>query len=215
MSSIFDKMLERLTDNYNKHPQSNISKLLKLVAKELDDIKVQLKKIEEWRDIDKAEGEVLNRIGYNVEQFRGQASDEIYRVLIKSKIARNRSNGTINKIIEVISMALGVEPKDIGIKEMYLDEFDPEPAAISVISVPIAKILEIGMTGSQFAKLIAQMTAAGVGVREIELYGTFLLSSQPDVIETDPDTGLADIDMTQGGELGMIYQPDKDIELPT
>lgn len=223
-----------LTDNYDKSVGSNISKLLQIVASELEDIHATLVGTEDWRDIDQAEGAVLDRIGFNVEQFRGGADDGIFRVLIKSKIGRNRSDGTIDKMIDVLSIALGADPSEIQIEETYTDLIAPEPAAISLISIPFAKLLEIGMSGAQFGQLVAKMTAAGVGVKSIEFFGTFELSSQYDALENDTDIGFGQLvilegfgtedygsgtyggsyEIIGGGTLGAIYRPGVDDELP-
>ncbi|HHV41344.1 MAG TPA: DUF2612 domain-containing protein [Clostridiaceae bacterium] len=214
MLDLYKYLIEKLTDNYSKSPKSNIGKLFKLAIDELTEIKDTLQKIEDWRDVDKAEGYGLDRIGFNARQFRGMAPDEIYRVLIKSRIARNRSDGSINTIIRVLSMALDTDPSELKIVEGYTDPIEPEPASIKVMELPIKRILDIGMTAEQFARMAAKTTAAGVGVKEIQMYGTFQLSIMPAELEVDPDTGLSDIDMRQGGELGMIYQPVDDIEFP-
>lgn len=206
--------MEKLTDNYNKDPKGNIGKLFKIITDELMEIQSTFQKINDWRDVDNAEGFGLDRIGFNVRQFRGMAPDEIYRVLIKSRIARNRSDGSINTIIRVLSMALDTDPSELKIVEGYTDPIEPEPASIKVMELPIKRILDIGMTAEQFAQMAAKTTAAGVGVKEIQMYGTFQLSIMPAELEVDPDTGLSDIDMLQGGELGMIYQPVDDIEFP-
>lgn len=207
-------LMEKLTDNYNKDPKGNIGKLFKIITDELMEIQSTFKKINDWRDVDNAEGFGLDRIGFNVRQFRGMAPDEIYRVLIKSRIARNRSDGSINTIIRVLSMALDTDPSELKIVEGYTDPMEPEPASIKVMELPIKRILDIGMTAEQFARMAAKTTAAGVGVKEIQMYGTFQLSIMPAELEVDPDTGFSDIDMQQGGELGMIYQPADDIEFP-
>ena len=207
-------LIDKLTDNYNKNPKSNISKLFKIITDELMEIQSTFQKINDWRDVDNAEGFGLDRIGFNVRQFRGMAPDEIYRVLIKSRIARNRSDGSINTIIRVLSMALDTDPSELKIVEGYTDPIEPEPASIKVMELPIKRILDIGMTAEQFARMAAKTTAAGVGVKEIQMYGTFQLSIMPAELEVDPDTGLSDINMQQGGELGMIYQPVDDIEFP-
>ena len=214
MLDLHSYLIDKLTDNYNKNPKSNISKLFKIITDELMEIQGTFQKINDWRDVDNAEGFGLDRIGFNVRQFRGMAPDEIYRVLIKSRIARNRSDGSINTIIRVLSMALDTDPSELKIVEGYTDPIEPEPASLKVMELPIKRILDIGMTAEQFARMAAKTTAAGVGVKEIQMYGTFQLSIMPAELEVDPDTGLSDINMQQGGELGMIYQPVDDIEFP-
>ncbi len=207
------RLAEMLTDNYNKAPASNISKLLAIVEAEHDELLETLQVVEAWQDLDKAMGKALDRIGFDVQQFRGMAADEVYRVLIKSRIARNASDGTINTIIRVLSMALDISPSDIGIIETY-NAADPEPAALSVIKAPLGGLLKTGLTGQQLGLMIAKTAAGGVGVQSVELYGTFQFSSIAGTLETDPEKGFADIDMTTGGTLGMAYSPSSDVEFP-
>lgn len=207
------RLVEKLTDNYNKHPDSNVSKLLAIVEAEHDEMLDALRVVEEWQDLDRAMGRALDRIGFDVQQFRGLATDEVYRILIKSRIARNASDGTINTIIRVLSMALDIAPTDIGIIETY-NAPAPEPAALSVIKAPLGSLLRTGLTGQQLGLMIAKTAAGGIGVKSVELYGTFQLSSIAGVLETDPEKGFADVDMTTGGTLGMAYSPSADVEFP-
>jgi len=69
--SILANMLKRLTDNYRKDPQSNVGKLLGIVAGELEEAREALETTENYRDIDQATGVTLDRIGYNFLQYRG------------------------------------------------------------------------------------------------------------------------------------------------
>lgn len=211
--SILNDMLKRLTDNYNKEPNSKIGKLFNIVASELEDLKLSINRTGSWRDIDEAEGKTLDNIGLNVQQFRGQATDEIYRILLKSKIARNLSDGSINTIIQVLAVTLSTDPSEIVIEEKYADALDPEPAAIKLIGLPIARINEVGMSPQTFIRIVDRIVAAGVRVDTIELSGTFELSSTTN-IEVDNDTGLADELMTIGGTLGEVYSPGEEIEYP-
>jgi len=208
------RLAEMLTDNYNRAPNSNISKLLAMVEAEHDEILETLQVVESWQDLDRAMGRALDRIGFDVQQFRGLATDEVYRILIKSRIARNSSDGTINTIIRVLSTALGIDPSEIGIAETYNDPVDPEPAALSVIKAPLGGLLRTGLTGQQLGMMIAKTAAAGVGVKSVELYGTFQLSSIADALETDPEKGFANLEMTTGGTLGMAYSPGADVGFP-
>lgn len=207
------RLIEMLTDNYNKNPASNISRLLAIVEAEHDEVLETLQVVESWQDLDRALGRALDRIGFDVQQFRGLASDEVYRILIKSRIARNASDGTINTIIRVLSTALDIAPADIGIIETYSAP-DPEPAALSVIKAPLGGLLRTGLTGQQLGVMIAKTAAGGVGVKSVELYGTFQLSSIANVLETDPAKGFANLEMTTGGTLGMAYNPGADVEFP-
>lgn len=206
-------MIRRLTDVFAKNPDSNIGKLMSIMADQLSRIQETVQRVEEWRDIDKAQGTTLDRIGENVGQTRGVATDEIFRILIKSKIARNLSKGDINTIITVLSTALDTDPSEIKIEELYADPIAPEPAAISLIALPIDRINEVGMNPAQFARIVQRTVAAGVRVGIIELTGTFQLASG-DAVETDPNAGFSDDTQTTGGYFGYVYTPGEDEDLP-
>ncbi|PDO11566.1 MAG: hypothetical protein BLM47_00040 [Candidatus Reconcilbacillus cellulovorans] len=205
-------MLRRLTDVFRKDPDSNIGKLMAIFAEQLQKLEQTVQRVEEWRDIDKAEGTTLDRIGENVGQPRGVATDEIYRILIKSKIARNLSKGDINTIITVLATALNTDPSEIRIVEMYNDPIAPEPATISIIQLPLKRINEVGMDPTQFARIVQRTVAAGVRVGVIELVGTFEYGSIGD--PPDPERGFADINQTFGGTLGAAYSPGNVPDLP-
>lgn len=209
----YKDMLNRLTDVYNKSPNSNIGKLIGILYEQLKQLTDTFEQIREWRDIDKAQGTTLDRIGENIVQSRGAATDEIYRVLLKSKIARNLSKTDVNTIIQVLALALDCEYRDIRIRSKYNDAAEPEPAALSLIQVPIKRLNEVGMSPQQFGQIIQKTVAAGVRVAQIELAGTFQLSSNYGQLEIGP-TGLGDPDMTIGGTLGEVYVPGNDYALP-
>ncbi|GBF73043.1 hypothetical protein PA598K_01328 [Paenibacillus sp. 598K] len=212
MYSVKD-MLRRFSDAYNKSPTSNLGKLIGILHGQLAQLDETLERVREWRDIDAAQGTTLDRIGTNIVQPRGAATDEVYRVLLKSKIARNLSKTDVNTIIRVLAIALDCDYSDIRIVEKFADPLEPEPAAINLIRVPVRRLNEVGMSPIQFARIIQKTVAAGVRVAQIELAGTFALSSQYDVLESGPH-GLADPAMTTGGELGTIYEPGDDYPLP-
>lgn len=206
-------MLRLLTDNYNKSPQSNIGKLLSIINDQLNDLLQTLDTMEQWRDIDLAEGTTLDGIGQNVAQPRGAASDQVYRILIKTKIARNLSRGDINTVIRVIALAVKAEYSEIEIQEKYTETLEPEPAAISLLRLPLSRISDSEIDLRQFARIIQRTVAAGVRVDAVELQGTFSLASG-DELELDLGVGFADIDQTTGGTLGAVFTPSVETELP-
>ncbi len=206
-------MLQRFTDAYNKDPNSNLGKLIGIVHSMMSKVNDTLQEIDRRRSIDDANGETLDRIGQNVVQPRGAATDEVYRVLLKSKVARNLSTSDINTIIRVLALALDCNYRDIRIRPKWVDPDDPEPAALSLIKVPIRRLNEVGMSPFQFAQIIQQTVAAGVRVAQIELAGTFRLSPKYGEV-VKGTTGLADDAMTRGGRLGEVYVPGDDYTLP-
>ena len=207
------RMLDRLTDNYTKNPNSRIGKLLLLFSEQLQELEETFNRIDAWRSIDEAEGATLDRIGRVVLQPRGAAKDEVYRILLKSKIARNLSTADINTVISVLAVALDVEPSEIKIEEMYNDPFEPEPAAIKLIQLPIKTINEAGMDPHHMAMIIQRTVAAGVRVGIIELTGTFAFASG-DSVEIDPEAGFSDEEQETGGYFGYLYEPGTAEDLP-
>lgn len=210
--SLRDRLVSRLTDAYNKKPNSNISKVISVIVREINQLNETFNKIESWRSIDKAEGQTLDDMGRDLRQPRGVATDEIYRVLLKSKVARDLSTGDTNTIIEVLAMTLDTDKSEINIIDGWADVEDPEPASIKVIETPIRKLNEIGMNSHQFARLVELTVASGVAVKSIDLQGTFEYGG--DTLETDENKGYADIEMTAGGYYGTLYIPGHRDELP-
>ena len=181
---------------------------MQIVSEELDDIKLVYKRIEDWHDLNQAEGVALDNIGQDLLQFRGEVNDDVYRVLIASRIARNKATGTYNNMIEVLSLALNVSPSEIVIEEGIAGE----PQTITLIQIPLTTLAEIGMTIDQLGRIVAKLTAAGIGVKYIEFFGTFEYG--PDTLENDINIGFADDDMINGGTLGDLYEPETDPDFP-
>lgn len=205
-------IMRRFTDYFAKYPGSNISKLMQIFADELQELEQTNKRILEWRDVDKAEGQALDLIGENINQPRGVATDEVYRILLKSKIARNLSDGAINTILQVLSVALNTHPSEIKIVEKWNDPLEPEPAAISLIELPLARINESGIDPVNFVRIVQRTVAAGVKVGAIELEGTFEFGTT--AMQIDNGKGFADIDGMIGGYFGAVFSPSSDQELP-
>lgn len=202
------EMLRRLTDNYSKDENTNIAKILRLVSEELTDIETAFLTIEEYRDLDKATGATLDKMGSNVLQFRGQTTDEVYRVLIKAKVKRNLSDGSLNTICDVVSFLLGTDVTAVKLQEKWLEE----PAAI-LVSVPPDSLNTIGLSFQQFSRIINKVTAGGVAAY-LEYEGTFSFSSSYDQSEIDHEKGFADDAQTTGGYFGAYYDPGDDVVLP-
>lgn len=112
-------MRDYLPDIFNKNSNSNISKLMNLMNNEIDSFVDLTNKVEIWRSIDEAEGKALDLLGENVGQLRGKASDEVYRILIRGKIARNYCDGSIDRILRALSISLQCDPSEIHIVNGY------------------------------------------------------------------------------------------------
>ena len=111
--------------------------------------------INDSRNIDKAQGETLDKLGANVGQFRFGEDDDLYRLLIRTRIIANLSIGdipTINKIMSIL-----VKDNFLGIKETWsYEKHRNEPAAI---------VLQLSEIWSNIPlEIIHRIKAAGVRV---------------------------------------------------
>lgn len=205
-------VFSRLPDFLRK---KNNYKLLSIFTEQFEKLHTTINRVGEWRDIDNAEGTTLDDIGTNVNQPRGRANDEVYRILLKSKIARNLSDGTINTIIRVIATALSVPKNQIKIQEKWHDEYEPEAAAIKLIEMPLAKINEAGMDPRHFVAIVQKTVAGGVKVEAVELSGTFEFGSVSAASNTDTTKGFGSVnDPSVGGHFGAVYTQENIEDLP-
>lgn len=205
-------IISKLTDVFSRNPDSNIGKLCQIMSAQFAKLHEANERIRLWRDVDQAEGTTLDLTGENVGQARGAATDEVYRIMIKSKVARNLSTSDINTIIRVLSLALDCDYSEVNIEEMYTDPFEPEPAAIKLIQLPLEKLNAAGMSPYQFSQIVKRTVAAGIRIGVIELAGTFEYGNVGD--PPDNDAGFADEEQTIGGTLGAAYSPGTGSELP-
>lgn len=140
---------ERLPERFRKE---NNLKLYYVLYGGFDEVFAALDEIRMSRDLDKAYGETLDKIGANVGQFRLDEDDDLYRQLIKVRIIANLSLGnipTINKVLSVLT-------KDVylGLREAWdKKEYQNEPAKIvvnlsrSIENYPIELIERIKSAG--------------------------------------------------------------------
>jgi hypothetical protein len=209
--SIFQTMISRVVDAFAKNNNSNFSKLFIILSEKIDELNDTFTKIENWRDINQAEGKALDDIATNYGQKRGTTSDEILRVLIKARIARNMSDGTINKMIEALARSLDTETSTIKIKPLFSQG---EPAALMIEGIPIDALNRTGLTIPQFGYIAQAVAGAGIRVASVDLSGTFTFSSQSNVLETSTQFGFAPLNQSSGGTLGASFDPDEESQLP-
>ncbi len=209
---MIEKFLTRLTDAYNKDPNGNVAKLLQVTAQELEEIEESLGTVKAWRNVDEAEGQALDAIGYNVQQWRGQATDPVYRILIKSKVARNLSDGTLDALVKILAVTLDVDPEEVRITPTWAEEM-----ASVHIDITAEPLNEAGFSLEQFGRLCNRIVSAGVRAY-VMLEGTFEFSSQEDTLESDPEAGFNELVEGDpgdvGGFFGSSYDPASDPELP-
>lgn len=106
--SFLTEFLGKLPDMFQKTPVSNLAKLFSIPLEQLEKLKTAFTRMEEWRDIDNAQGAVLDRIGQEIlQEYRGGMTDAQYRLKLKTRIIINYlSNGDIESIIQLLNIFL-------------------------------------------------------------------------------------------------------------
>lgn len=166
--SFAEKMLEMLTSSYNRtdiqnlkenqEPQTNIGKLFSLAGWGFDLIRDQTEKVRLWDDIDTMRGSTLTRYGDSFGVTRGEASDEILRIMIKVKIIAMLSSGDLDAIIWAAASLFGVAAEDVTVEEIY-------PAKVYLYIDEDKLDQEHKDIAGTIAALMKRIKAAGVGIR--------------------------------------------------
>ncbi|MED4977231.1 hypothetical protein ABEV04_05720 [Heyndrickxia faecalis] len=161
--SFLTDMLSKLPDMFKKTTDSNIGKIFSIVGAQMDDLQSTLDKMELWRDIDEAEGVVLDRIGLEIlQEPRGGVSDDEYRLKLKTRIIISYlSDGDIESIIKLLEVYMGDHLVSVQ-TGVDVDDgpFAGQPATLVItikgqddpISIPydeISKVL-VGGVGTQW-----------------------------------------------------------------
>lgn len=166
--SFAEKMLEMLTSSYtridiqnlkeNQALQTNIGKLFSLAGWGFDLIRDQTEKVRLWDDIDTMRGSTLTRYGDSFGVTRGEASDEILRIMIKVKIIAMLSSGDLDAIIWAAASLFGVAAEDVTVEEIY-------PAKVYLYIDEDKLDQEHKDIAGTIAALMKRIKAAGVGIR--------------------------------------------------
>lgn len=195
ISKVIERLKEYLPDTYNKSDGSNISKLIDIIKSELKEINEVKDELAYQKDVDKATGIYLDRIGANIGQQRGSLSDDQYRILIKSKIQQNLSPGDINNLLDYISAILSIERSEITIT----NNVDYEPAFFQ-FEIDTQYLMDVGVSLENIYDVLVHLKAAGVKLRGYsrgtfqfapDLTNIFQFSSSPEQSEYDVNTGFS------------------------
>lgn len=118
-----------LTSAYNRtdikkvergeQPQTNIGKVLSLGGWGFNIINFHAEKVMIWDNIDYAEGKVLDKYGKNYGVCRGEAPDDIYRVMIKVKVMAMLSSGNFDTIINAAAILFNVKNNRVEAFEIF------------------------------------------------------------------------------------------------
>lgn len=195
-------LIARFSDYFNKEPGGNIGKFLTIASIQFQDVKQTLDTIRLYRSIDDAKGLTLDLIGENLNQKRGALSDEMYRVLLKTKIKRNLSDGSVEHLLSIITDILAIPPQQVELVE--------KQTAIAVRFEDYGALGNAEISAPELITIMRQVKGAGVKLESVAWDGTFKLgdAANPEVVA---DKGLGDVNNSMvGGTLGLYYS-DKDI----
>lgn len=183
----FDNLVRNLPDSYKKTKDSNNYKLLEIERLSGTKLLDNLNEIFESNDLEKAAGKTLDFYGDFVGQPRGNATDEQYRFLIKAKVARNHSIGTIDSVVNILAYIFGCNPDKISIYE-YTTQVD-KFGTIRIDSVPIEEIIKAELSIEQVEEIIRALLPVGITLEEIVYRGTFKFVATESEIETEQTDG--------------------------
>lgn len=129
-----------------------------------------LKTIVSFREINNAGGKALDRIGDQFNQQRGEADDDFYRIMIRSKQATNTGTTTVNGLLDVISRSLNISKAGITIETLrhYVDGKlnDGEPLTLKISNIPL-EWARSDFEQNYILDRIKNSVAAGVRVDEV------------------------------------------------
>ncbi len=200
--------IKNLPDCYNKKTSSNNYKLCQLMKYDKEKFRQTLLELDDSLDLEKASGHTLDLYGQTVGQNRGITTDAQYRVLIKTKIERNRCNSSYKSIINCICRALNCNPSDVLITEQ------PTPCTVMLRNVSLETVLKADFTPYQFSQIIKSLMPAGVDLEGSVYAGTFEFADGENVASTTAGFRETETDETMGGYLGALSDDGEQITLP-
>ena len=127
-------ILNELPSSLNYQEDSNNAKMLSFYADTMVDIQNLLNQMQIWRDINKAEGQALDRIGADYEVYRNGYDDDFYRFMIRTKQLQRLTDGTYNSLIKLVGDSLEADYADFNVRPMY--ESTGEPDAVEITNIP-------------------------------------------------------------------------------
>lgn len=155
-------ILNELPSSLNYQEDSNNAKMLSFYADTMVDIQNLLNQMQVWRDINKAEGEALDRIGADYEVYRNGSDDDFYRFMVRTKQLQRLTDGTYDSIIKLVAESLGANYSEINVVPVK-----DEPNAIEVTNIP-AEYIDSQRKEAMVLDRIRGSVVAGVRVASVQ-----------------------------------------------
>lgn len=208
MKMFQSEYIKNLPDCYAKDKDSNNYKLLSIAKYSIDKSRAENEKIYESLDLNKATGKTLDLYGEMVGQSRGLANDEQYRILIKTRLMRNLSNGSNKSIVASLATILNCKMSEIS-----LSDKSDAPCTVTLSKVNLYSVQAAGLTTKQFESILKTLLPVGVVFETFSYDGTFEFSETES--EYDESKGFCDVEGgTIGGYLGALSSDDDSTILP-
>ena len=189
-----EDLIKNLPDYYDKSKTSNVYKFLQLIGYNYGKLKDTSQELDDSLDLEKATGYTLDLYGAMVGQNRGLATDDQYRIMIKTKIERNRCDGSYPGITNCICRILNCKPSEI-----YLEDSDND-CAVSIEQIPLAAIIGAEFSPSQFTMILKSLMPAGVALESGLYSGTWEFADTENSYA--PDNGFT---QSEGGNIGGYF----------
>ncbi|MEH6943377.1 hypothetical protein [Bacillus sp. JJ722] len=160
MSDLLNQYLERLPSHFYKDKDSNNYKLFQILAEQGESKQTILRIMQQYEDIDQAEGQKLDFHGQDVGCERGNMDDVEYRKRIKIQIIINLSEADIEAINTILTAYMGED--FLRLEEGWSSDFE-EPASLlfhfsqSTKEIPYQLLRQIKPAGVMIITLINQM----------------------------------------------------------
>ncbi len=158
-------ILNELPSSLNYQEDSNNAKMLSFYADTMVDIQNLLNQMQIWRDINKAEGQALDRIGADYEVYRNGYDDDFYRFMIRTKQLQRLTDGTYNSLIKLVGDSLEADYADFNVRPMY--ETTGEPDAVEITNIPGHYIDDKRKENLLFSRLQSSVDA-GIRLANVE-----------------------------------------------
>lgn len=205
----FDNLADNLPDSYSKQTDSNNYKILSVEQVTAASLRKDIKDTEAILDINNAKGKTLELYGEMLNQPRGQASDDQYLFMIRSKIMRNISGGDYNSVIKAICATFNCKASEVFIKEKEA------PCTVEIVSLPLGTLNTAGLTSKQTVELIKRLLPVCISIESFYFDGTFTFAENEETSEYDEQAGFCDVESgTVGGYFGDFYSEESEIILP-
>ncbi len=149
-----DRIVGDLLEQFQGKPR--IEALVRVVAAKVQEIEDAFWQLMLERFLDTATGEQLDNLGRIVERERGDLGDEVYRGILRAKIAANLSSGTHPEVVRVAELAIDSATTG-ATAEVVLEH--PAAATIRVID----QALVAGL-GPHVADLLTIAASSGVRI---------------------------------------------------